>query len=523
MAIKAAFDQVSAADITSASSPVCMDDQWFPSHDLRRKGVLRGAQSTKRAVAEFKRSLLSSQTILVNRSYLVNSDAIRTLLVTPEDRGGLERLFARHDVIAFLLDDTSPELDAAKRRGTVDDARLSAWHEVLDTTRIACARLSWQDEETNRDLIRERITARFAARLVSFAATGAPVLERLSGGAPLEACREYLTTKFAAELSRQLDECGEISRSGLYRKLVMAEGRDLGDSVVDHRKPFACDIKEAIDLIYNTTLTDATGVQPLTPAGSPSRDYLSEDGDIGAQISAGDAAALVGALAKLLGTQATIDRYARLLDALSLETIRQIRSTEVWQDHIAAATRLARLPIGRNGGSLLVEEISDAVALARDRSETLGQLIISRYLKDWPKSSGLAARGYRFGVNAIYGGVAAGAIGAVGSFSASAGMDLATIGEIAGFGALASQALDDLKGFGLGKVRQQIDMRIGLGSSLVDACLPRLELGDPGETIDHVVALLERKNPALAGIVNAAGAEAAVVGHQSSLSVPQYG
>lgn len=415
----------------------------------------------------------------------------------------------------------------AQHRQTLNSDRVQAWQEVVDEAHIHCLRLSWDSDEHNRAAIQKKIIDRFGQRLFNFAATGASGLaeftERQVGDQ--ESCANYLKQVFGPRLEAIRDAGqGSVSRAALYRALVVADRSSLSQTVIAEDKPFAREIKQAIDLIYNTNITDAIGISPLTPAGSADRPTLSESGGVAAQVSANEIAALIASINAVLGSHAVIDRHLELLDILTIDDVDEIRSSASWVEYVDAAEKIALAPTTHNGKEL-VEEMSARIASASAAAERLGSEIVKVYGEAYPTSSKPASSAFRLAASIGNGKIVAAGIGAVlTSIGAALGgahgaaLGAMSTGVVSDF---AREATDTIVGE---KARQQIDLVAASGVSALAAWkLPRLEFGDHKETAADVMELL-------ASHYGMRGKQAAVLpnflaseGHCSALEAPTYG
>ena len=516
------FTRIETADLrgTGAAAPLCLDDQWFPTSDLYSKGLLRRSATSELAATEFKRAILSSSRLVVNRSYLANSDALSLLWGRGADRAGLKQLLHSGDIIAFLHDDASPRMELAQKQGTVPIEQMKHWSGVLEDTHVTCARLSWESDAANLDAIRVRITDRFTRRLTMFGITGANVLASLvpKSNDVGESAR-YLREVFCPTLDDIASE-GVVRRSDIYKRLIIVNGSDLSNTMIDTYKPFAREIKQIVDLIYNTTLSDATSIEPITPTDSPSRSVLSESGDIAAIVSVEEAAALLVRVHEALKTQKILDRYIGLFDVLTVQDIRAIRLTAEWNQHISTAAQLAQNPT--SSGRVLVDEMQERVAAFNRDAEALGKVIVTNFLNGWSGSSRPLAKVYQRGMKVLIGQATKLAVSGAGALAFAAGIDTAIVAGSALAGLVADEALDELKEKALGKARQQIDVAIGHAMPLVMNRLPRLELADPSATGAEVALFIEQHYRRSAKEIFSDSADTAAKGHCSSIDMPAY-
>lgn len=263
----------------------CLDNQWVPKRMLsrmmaRRLSLADVAEERRRHVyGEYVRAFVNARQVVVNRAYFLNNPVVFfDFTHDRHERAALRTLLSSRALIPFLYAERSP-LDEVNFHvlPEVD----TAWRELVARTDLACARLSWNDQENSR-----LIDTQLARRFGEFVTGSVSLMVDESGAARL--ARDFqLDPAEIPELRRRLGQVGRwaidqltegriVARDALYQKFVVADGSPTAAGHYDPGKPYAAVIKQLFDLRYNVNLPDALGGFPLTPQDSPPRSALQE-------------------------------------------------------------------------------------------------------------------------------------------------------------------------------------------------------------------------------------------------------
>jgi hypothetical protein len=263
----------------------CLDNQWVPQRLLTR--MLAGGlsladvaeQRRRHVYGEYIRAFINARQVVVNRAYFLNNPVVfYDFTRDRHERAALRTLLSARALVPFLYAERSP-LDEVGFH--VLPAMTSAWRELVSETDLACARLSWNDQENSR-LIDTQLARRFGEFVTGSVSlvvdeSGAARLARdfQLDPAELPGLRQRL-----AQVGRwgidQLAEGRIVTRDALYQKFVVVDGSPTAAGRYDRAKPYAAVIKQLFDLRYNVSLPDALGGFPLTPQDSPPRSALQE-------------------------------------------------------------------------------------------------------------------------------------------------------------------------------------------------------------------------------------------------------
>ncbi|MET7285496.1 hypothetical protein [Streptomyces sp. NPDC005573] len=365
-----------------------LDNQWVPAglaEEMIEQGRSLdeiGGRRTREVRAEYFRSLINASQVVINRAYFYNNDAINSDLTeeTDEARTAHQRLLASGAIVPFLLNERHPAEEPPAHLH-VRRAGFTAWQETLAgmpaSDRVRCVRMSWDgstDDAENRDRTRMRLFQPFTEKVQGLTAKDIDILAAQVGVAQEDADR------FGQRLGEVVGFSNDLSvrrqpvvRNTLYEEFVTVPGTNVAEGRYDRDKPFAAEIKQLLDLIYNVNLADALGRYPLTPVGSLRRVVLQEARE------ARSATGFVedpGQLLTFLRRQtfATVQDHLTpsAVNDLTLGDIWRLRQTSAWNAYIRAFGELTSDPGAFHDGvgqvfDRYVRLNSEILALARDR------------------------------------------------------------------------------------------------------------------------------------------------------------
>lgn len=334
-----------------------LDNQWVTAEltreMVRKSRSLKDVENIrgKEVRAEYFRSLINTRQVVVNRVFFYNNRAMsRDLLEGGAARRAHQQLLAEGALVPYLLHEREP---ADRPRGVdVDEEGFAAWQDTLEQmpagARTTCVRLSWDDRE-NADTTRNALFNPFAARVQGLTAKDIPLLASQVG------VPDRRVPQFAEKIGEVVQLSNErrthdqhVTRNVLYEEFVSAPGLPVSEGKYDKAKPFAGEIKQLLDLIYNVNLADALGMYPLTPSDSLRRVALQEWRDL--RTAPNGTITDPEQLLLFLQRQAFSTVQDRLaltpstVDALALEDIVSLRQSDPWHRYMEAFDALITDP-----------------------------------------------------------------------------------------------------------------------------------------------------------------------------------
>ncbi|QKW30080.1 hypothetical protein HUT11_31105 [Streptomyces seoulensis] len=328
-----------------------LDNQWVPAR-LAKVMIARGQsldqvgrQRNQEVRAEYFRSLINASQVVINRAYFYNNDAINhDFAQEGESRTAHQRLLASGAIVPFLLNERHPAEEPPAHLHLRRDG-FTAWQETLAgipaTDRVRCVRMSWDGtsgDQENRERTRVRLFQPFAEKVQGLTAKDIDVLAAQVGVDRQDADRFGRRLGEIVAFSNDLSVRREsVVRNTLYEEFVSVPGTNIAEGRYDRGKPFAAEIKQLLDLIYNVNLADALGRYPLTPVGSLRRVVLQEARE--ARSTAGfveDPEQLLTLLRRQSFAAVQDQLTPSAVNALSLQDIWRLRLTSAWNGYIRA-------------------------------------------------------------------------------------------------------------------------------------------------------------------------------------------
>ncbi|GGZ32861.1 hypothetical protein [Streptomyces poonensis] len=354
-----------------------LDNQWVPA-DMTKKMIKKGKsllqverKRGRQVRAEYFRSLINAEQVVINRAFFYNNRAIsRDLTEGGAARAAHQKLLASGALVPFLLAEHDPAEEPPSYLN-VDRAALIAWQETVEslpaTDRVRCVRLSWDDQE-NYTRATSRLFQPFSEKVQALSAKQIDLLAEQVGVAPEHINQFRRRLGAVVGFSNELNVKGElVVRNTLYKEFVTAPGTDVVEGVYDGNKEFAGEIKQLLDLIYNVNLADALGRYPLTPVGSLRRIALQEAREARANPALIDDPEQLVVFLRQQMFAAVQDRLTpSALDLLALEDIGTLRDSAVWHGYMRAFNALTDDPAA----------FSDSVGHVFDRYLTLNKEIV---------------------------------------------------------------------------------------------------------------------------------------------------
>ncbi|MGW0767113.1 hypothetical protein [Streptomyces sp. NPDC002676] len=364
-----------------------LDNQWVPAQ-LTKDMIERGRsleqvaeQRVQEVRAEYFRSLINASQVVINRAFFYNNDAINCDLVEAgKARTAHQRLLASGAIVPFLLNERHPAEEPPAYLHQ-RHAGFTAWQETLAglpaADRVRCVRMSWDGapgDQENRERTRMRLFQPFAEKVQGLTAKDIDILAAQVGVAQEDADR------FGRRLGEVVGFSNDLSvrrqpvvRNSLYEEFVSEPGTNVAEGRYDRDKPFAAEIKQLLDLIYNVNLADALGRYPLTPVGSLRRVVLQEARE--ARATTGfveDPEQLLTFLRRQAFATVQDHLTPSAVNALTLEDIWRLRQSHAWNAYIRAFGELTAAPeaFGESVGRVFdryVQLNSEILALARER------------------------------------------------------------------------------------------------------------------------------------------------------------
>ncbi len=390
------FEQLEVSDLQPVSTLTqAFDNQWLP-RELLKKAFTAGAvtgsieQELEKAMrAEYIYSLLNSQQVILNRAFLYNNPVIAQDYAqhNVENRAAFKDLLKEGVIVPYLLGEQTPADPPASgaQATSFETINFEAWKEFCQEIRTRCVRLSWDDEE-NKERTRYNLSARFNEFVGGQVIAEPSHIDTYLHDLGLDESERSPFISQLHELTRYCQELGAQNllptRNQLYKRFVTA-GENPAERRYDKSKPFAAEIKQLLDLVYNRNLPDALGGRLITPVGTLLRTTLREDGIKKGQSTDGDKLLylLKNTRFQLVGQSLNIVS----LSSLSLNDVHEIRRMDEWMAYMESLSQLLRHPDQFADGQA-AKVYNDYIKLARQITQRVEQQGKSNILSIWSPS-----------------------------------------------------------------------------------------------------------------------------------------
>jgi hypothetical protein len=279
--------RLSGNDIGSMSSMTQgFDNQYVPLSGLKKMEKKKLSREGYRQdisddiKAEFRRALLYSDSVVINRAFFTNTREIyQPLLTTGEEKDSFLQLVNNKAIVPYLYRETSVlEEDEIYRR---DDGVKAMTELVRAVGQVPCVRLSWNEKENLKGAYQ---LAKAYTNYVMSARIVADAIASDLGIKDVEGFKQRLNkvTRYCLD---EFEESGDdyITRQKLYAKFICVEGStdeetkdNITRGIYDFQKPFWRELKLIFDLKYQANLTDKLRIQTFSASDLPERAALRE-------------------------------------------------------------------------------------------------------------------------------------------------------------------------------------------------------------------------------------------------------
>ncbi|MEV7414620.1 hypothetical protein [Streptomyces sp. NPDC089919] len=256
-----------------------LDNQWLPA-DLtatrQRPEAAAGptTEAVATAAAELRRALVNSGTLIVNRAFFLNNEALYANYLPdadPVERGALIRLLDSRALVPYLFTERAA---AADFTWGYDPSVHRAWSRlVTDDSDPGLVRFDWDDAANLT--VAENIGTFFATTLGGLKHLREDQLAKDLGISKEQAAamQDGVLTDLAVWAAGQRRSA--ITRNAVYTEFLTRPGTEPYQNLL-REGPHVAATKQLVDLAYNLGVPLAGGVIPLTPPGSPPRSTLQE-------------------------------------------------------------------------------------------------------------------------------------------------------------------------------------------------------------------------------------------------------
>jgi hypothetical protein len=342
----------------------CLDNQWVPRPmlaQMTRDGLSLEDVSPARAGyvrAEYLRALLTAQQVVVNRVYFYNNSLIsRDFLAPGPSRKAFAALLRSGAIVPHLHKEESPLETPGGNMDLVSEG-FKAWVEVCrEAEQFSVNRLSWNKTRNNELTYRLALAFQeFAQNLAGRARSGGAAEFARHLGLRADQADEFRTRlqklrRWAIENDEAVADDPDsqpLTRNAVYKTFVTPDGDTPTSGRCDPAKPFSKEIKQLVDLQYNTGLPEFLDRLPLRPVHTLHRAALRENVPEHRDPGAAGPADLEKALRSKIAFDTLSDDLdpfstASLL-SLDLPSIVRIRKSDAWRTYTSQLAGLVDEP-----------------------------------------------------------------------------------------------------------------------------------------------------------------------------------
>jgi len=339
-----------------------VDNQWVSRALLKQMLATRAIQGladveairTPVVRAEYIRSLITSEQVVINRAFMYNTQVIRQDYVHDgDDCNALKDLLSGGVIVPYLYGEHSPdEVDTSLLPTdpgfTKNEEAFERWKQICREVRMSCVRLSWTDADNAQK------TGVMRTRFNGWIRTLDLIIdqgnfEQFVRDVGIPAVKTSAFQRRLEEVSLTSNQKGIKSREAFYREFIVAPGTDPVDGKYDPSKEFSGELKQLADLSYATNLPDALGRYALTPIDALPRTALQEirviHGEGGNVITSEELTQLLQreAFSRIMAIQG--EGFLKSLASLTLSEVIDIRKSNEWDAYIGELQALLASPL----------------------------------------------------------------------------------------------------------------------------------------------------------------------------------
>lgn len=295
-------------------------------------------------LTEYVRALINGRQVVINRAYLYNNPVLfRDYLPGRRSRDAFKALLNSGVIVPFLSRERAP--DEPPSHG-IHPEGFPAWQELCQEVRIHCLRFDWNDDEHNRQKARMRLARRFHNFALGAETGDIGIYMKdlaLDPGAERPLRKRLFEMARVCTRARSRGKDRFLTRNELYRLFVIA-GDNPAERRYDPSKSFAGEIKQLLDLAYNSFLADALNGYLLTPKDSLPRLALQEWSSMPGGVEEVTAEQLMLFLRRDVCPPVQGGPYLESLSLLALQDVLTLRKTGEWAAYIGYVEALLRRP-----------------------------------------------------------------------------------------------------------------------------------------------------------------------------------
>ena len=286
------FFKVQTYDLSIATGyPFALDNQWIPEVIHKNKELWFafekdgfGSKELNDIIKEeqqksFFRSLIHMRQLVINKSAILNTLALRNCYMKKNERKAFVELLTNGSIVVFLYGDgeMTPLVHTMPKYET-DREAIEAWNDLCSNIPVYCIRENWgrtidqhsidfvkfcctiADDIENNEIISDCFGLDSVQRLQFFS-----ILKDI-------AVQGFIRTRIAG--TNIYKSIKGLSRSYFYQNFIVREEgsgspQPTLNCLFDNGKPFHLELKRIVDIYYNSLFTNYFHCQALLPLDMP--------------------------------------------------------------------------------------------------------------------------------------------------------------------------------------------------------------------------------------------------------------
>lgn len=286
------FYKVQTYDLSVATGyPFALDNQWVPEVVCQKKSLWRAFEKDGFAAPELRGiiqeeqrknffiSLLHMRQLIINKSAILNTLALRACYMRDDERDAFVSLLKSGSIVVFLYGEgeMTPYVHVLPKYETEQNA-VEAWNRLCREIPIYCIRENWGKtlDQHSIDFVKfcSTIADDIESNEIISDCFGMDIVQRLQFFSVLKdiAVQSFIRTRMTG--TNIYKSIKGLSRSYFYKNFVVRE-EEAGaphpvlDCLFDSGKPFHFELKRIVDTFYNSLFTNYFKCQALLPTDAP--------------------------------------------------------------------------------------------------------------------------------------------------------------------------------------------------------------------------------------------------------------
>lgn len=406
------FYKVSSMDLSPMTAyPFALDNQWIPQRIYDDRNYWAAFEKDGFAsddlcdiiADEQQKCLLSSlihhRQIIINKSAILNTLALRDLYVNKDKSNAFKKLLRNGSIVVFLYDENemSPFVDKLPKYETNDNA-INAWNDICKEVPVYCIRENWGSsiDQHSIDFVKFCCTISDNIEDNYIIAEGFE-LNELDQQRFLATLKDISVQSFIyAKMNGTNIYTGlkGLTRSFFYKRFIVCEETEdknlqpALNCIFDRDKPFHVELKRMVDIFYNSLFTNYFNCAPILPVDFPPKLFFLS----GLYIESSQTAVTVEEIEYALSEFNEYQNVLNILESFkgeinidkwTIDDVYSLRLTSQWNEYVSVlesiVTRSKNWQMDFSELGLLVEKFCAAIMRGKSSPKTSSDKTICAY------------------------------------------------------------------------------------------------------------------------------------------------